>query len=110
LSDLASNTLLKFGFEPMISLTLLTPRAVYAVLSITYDREVSGEDQRALACYVELARRCGAAGFYPYRLGIQSEPDLGRAKSYETFMTALKEAVDPQSVLAPGRYEPHRVE
>jgi 4-cresol dehydrogenase (hydroxylating) len=63
-----------------------------------------------MACYGELARRCGAAGFYPYRLGIQSEPDLGRAKSYETFITALKGAVDPKSVLAPGRYEPRGVE
>lgn len=106
LTDLASNTLLEFGFEPMISLTLLTPRAVYSVISITYDRDVPGEDERAMACYSELSARCTQAGFFPYRLGIQSMQHLQPAPGYAALLARLKDAIDPNHILAPGRYEP----
>lgn len=105
LTNLASKTLLEFGFEPMISLTLLTPRAVYAVISITYDRDLVGEDDRAMACYSELARRCTADGFYPYRLGIQSMQDLLPSPAYADLLSRLKNLLDPNRILAPGRYE-----
>src|SRR6185295_8708563 len=42
------------GFEPMISLSLINGRAIAAVISICFDREVPGEDARALACYHRL--------------------------------------------------------
>src|SRR3954447_3882266 len=45
LTSLASRILLRFGFEPQISLTLLTPRTAFCILSITYDRQVPGEDE-----------------------------------------------------------------
>jgi 4-cresol dehydrogenase (hydroxylating) flavoprotein subunit len=105
LTKLATDLLLEFGFEPMISLTLLTPRAVYAVISITYDREVAGEDERAMKCYRELVQRCTNGGYYPYRLGIQSMRDLPET-AFDTFVGRVKELLDPNRVLAPGRYEP----
>ena len=105
LADLAIRTLLACGFEPMISLTLLTPRSVYAVISITYDRDVSGEDERAMACYGELSRKCLAAGYVPYRLGIQSMKEVCGASDAAGWLAALKQAVDPNGILAPARYE-----
>lgn len=108
LSDLASKSLLAAGFEPMISLTMLTPRAVYAVISITYDRDVPGEDERALSCYGELARQCLAAGYIPYRLGIQSMQEICGASDAAALLSRLKRLLDPNCILAPGRYEPPR--
>ncbi len=105
LTGIATDTLLRFGFEPMISLTMLTPRSIYCLISITYDREVAGEDEKAMACYEELAARCMESGYYPYRLGIQAMGHLQRPDSYNTFIRALKKAVDPNGVIAPGRYE-----
>jgi 4-cresol dehydrogenase (hydroxylating) flavoprotein subunit len=105
LAGLAASTLLDFGFEPMISLTLLTPRTIYAVLSITYDRDLSGEDERAMDCYHALVQRCENAGFYPYRLGIQSMLQSGHHDGYSALLATLKGALDPNSILAPGRYE-----
>jgi 4-cresol dehydrogenase (hydroxylating) flavoprotein subunit len=105
LTDLASATLLRSGFEPMISLTMLTRRSVYAVLSITYDRDVPGEDERAMNCYRELADRCAEAGYYPYRLGIQSMCESARDAHYASVVARLKAALDPNAILAPGRYE-----
>jgi 4-cresol dehydrogenase (hydroxylating) len=106
LAEVATNTLLRAGFEPMISLTMLTPRTVHAVISITYDREIRGEDERAMNCYFALAERCTAAGYHPYRLGIHAmQQSLTPTESYAAVLARLKAALDPNAVLAPGRYE-----
>ena len=105
LAEIATRTLLEHNFEPMISLTLLTARSVYCVISISYDRDVSGEDEKAMTCYRSLADRCMENGFYPYRLGIQGMGQLPRPEAYRSFMRKLKEAIDPNGVLAPGRYD-----
>lgn len=105
LTALATDTLLASGFEPMISLTMLTPRTVYAVISITYDREVPGEDERAMHCYFDLARHCTEAGYHPYRLGIQAMPAAIEAERDPAVLARFKASLDPNGVLAPGRYE-----
>ena len=89
----------------MISLTMLTPRSVCCVLSISYDRDVAGEDEKAMACYDELAARCAENGFYPYRLGIQGMGHTPRADAYRQLIQTLKSALDPNDVIAPGRYD-----
>ena len=105
LSRIAIDTMLAFGFEPMISLTMLTARQVQCVTSITYDRDVPGEDERALECYHEMGRRCTQAGYHPYRLGIQSMGQPQEHTSLSNLLHAIKMTVDPNGVLAPGRYE-----
>lgn len=104
LVGIAETTLLAHGFEPLISLTMITERSVACVISIAYDRDVPGEDQRAMTCYQETERRLAERGFYPYRKGIQSmnRPDSDTGRS--AFLSALKHAIDPNNILAPGRY------
>jgi 4-cresol dehydrogenase (hydroxylating) len=101
----ASEVLLKFGFEPMISLTMLAPRTVCSVISITYDRGVPGEDEKAMTCYSRLHETCTRGGFFPYRLGIQSMSELPEPPVYTELIRKLKRTVDPGGVLAPGRYD-----
>src|ERR1022692_201825 len=72
LTALASGILLDRGFEPMISLTMITERSLACVVSIAFDREMPGEDTRALECYGDLMRRLASGGYYPYRLGLPS--------------------------------------
>jgi 4-cresol dehydrogenase (hydroxylating) flavoprotein subunit len=97
--------LLRWGFEPMISLTILTPRSVHCVLSISYDRDIAGEDEKAMACYEQLTTRCAGSGFYPYRLGIQGMGRIQRPEAYRQLIQTLKAALDPNDVIAPGRYD-----
>jgi 4-cresol dehydrogenase (hydroxylating) len=104
LVGIAERTLLAHGFEPIISLTLLTERTLAAVISISYDREIPGEDEKAMACYRELEKGLRAGGFYSYRLGIASMEIQASRDSYSRLLAAIKQAVDPNSVLAPGRY------
>jgi 4-cresol dehydrogenase (hydroxylating) flavoprotein subunit len=105
LTQIATQTLFSFGFEPMISLTILTPRTVLCVVSISYDREVEGQDEQAMRCYENLVDRCTQVGFYPYRLGIQSMGRIPGGSAYTEIMRGLKAAFDPNGVLAPGRYD-----
>jgi 4-cresol dehydrogenase (hydroxylating) len=104
LVDIAENTLLDRGFEPMISLTTITERSVASVISIAYDRDVPGEDARAMACYNDLREHLTSRGFYPYRLGIQSMDLLDADPARGAFLNKLKEALDPNRILSPGRY------
>jgi 4-cresol dehydrogenase (hydroxylating) len=104
LTRIAEDILLERGFEPMISLTMITERSVACVISIAYDREVPGEDGKAMACYEELVQRLASRGYYPYRLGIQSMGLLDSNRTRTDFLKRLKRSLDPNNVLAPGRY------
>ena len=97
--------LLESGFEPMISLTLLNGRAISCVTSISYDRAVEGEDERAMVCYRRLVARVNAMGYYSYRLGVQSMAEIDRGDRYGELIGQIKDAVDPAGILSPGRYE-----
>ena len=88
----------------MISLTFVNERAVACVVSISYDREVPGEDRRAKQCYDALLDSLTHAGYYSYRLGIQAGPIFDPDKPYGRLLSALKDAIDPNQILAPGRY------
>ncbi len=104
MTTLCESILLSHGFEPMISLTLTTDRAVTCVVSISYDREVPGEDRRATECYHQLLGQLTEAGFYSYRLGIQARQLFDPETPYGRLLAALKDALDPNQILAPGRY------
>jgi 4-cresol dehydrogenase (hydroxylating) len=103
---LAEKTLLAHGFEPQISITLLTERSLACVISITFDREVTGEDEKAAACYRELQELLEQEGYYSYRLGITGMPLRGADPNYLKLLHAIKSALDPNNILAPGRYVP----
>jgi 4-cresol dehydrogenase (hydroxylating) len=104
LTALASGILLDRGFEPMISLTMITERSLACVVSIAFDRELAGEDARALDCYHHLMERLAANGYYSYRLGLLSMARGEQPDSYSDLLRELKRTMDPAGILAPGRY------
>ncbi len=103
LTALASDILLDHGFEPMISLTMITERSLACVVSIAFDRELPGEDGRALACYHDLIERLASEGYYSYRLGL---PAMAKEQpgAYSDLLRDMKKMLDPAGILAPGRY------
>ena len=106
ISGIAHRILLAHGFEPLISITLLTERAIGCVISITYDRDLPGEDARAMTCHQELLRELNEQGYVPYRLGVQSMDQMQGTSGYNHLLRALKAQMDPNGILSPGRYEP----
>ena len=109
LAALAESSLLRAGFEPQLSFTLLTERSLACVISISYDRDEPGEDRRAMDCHLNLRHELDSAGYYSYRLGIADmETRLDRAnEGYRRFLRSIGQALDPNGILAPGRYVPN---
>ncbi len=106
LTNLTSELILRHGFEPAISLTMITDRSLACVISITYDRNVPGEDEKAAACYHDLLHELNRHGFQSYRLSIRSMSEMGAQSGYNRLLQSMKRTLDPNRVLAPGRYEP----
>lgn len=105
ITTIASSILVKHGFEPALSFTLLTERALVCVISLTYDREIPGEDERAASCFQNLVEALTAKGYAPYRLGIQSMDLMRLNTSTGSLIHGIKNLVDPAHVLAPRRYQ-----
>jgi 4-cresol dehydrogenase (hydroxylating) len=107
LTRLATELLLRHGFEPAISITVLSERAISCVIALTYDRQVQNEDERARACYDELLAALAQNGYHSYRLGVGAMNAMGDPHStYSHILRDFKDLLDPNGVLAPGRYIP----
>ena len=105
ISDTTTEVFTKYGFEPLISLTLLTERCLGCILTIAYDRHIPGEDEKAIACHEELLKILGKLGYYPYRIRVHDREIITSGEtSYQELLQKIKAALDPQNILAPGRY------
>jgi 4-cresol dehydrogenase (hydroxylating) flavoprotein subunit len=107
---LATDLVLAHGFEPMISVSLITERSTVTTIAITYDREQSGEDDRAIACYHALTKELLDAGYPPYRLSVAAMGYMDSEGGYSNVLQSIKKALDPNGILGPGRYEIRRVQ
>lgn len=101
---LSEQLVLDHGFEPMISLSMVSERALTCVISLNYDRAVSGEDGRAAQCHEALLQRLAENGFHPYRLNIASMGYIPDRDATARFLTGIRKVADPHGILAPGRY------
>lgn len=99
--------LAKFGFDVCITLTAVNQRCFDCTLPLLYDKEDPEEVERAQACYVNLVRACQREGYIPYRHGIQSmAEETSKDDTFWKVIHTLKMALDPEGILAPGRYAP----
>jgi len=97
----------RFGFDLFATFSMINERALGGVLTIAYDRDDPEEAARARACHDAVFERLFEAGYIPYRVGNHAMAALDPAgDSYWRTVAALKQALDPQGVLAPGRYQP----
>ncbi|WP_036551690.1 FAD-binding oxidoreductase [Neptunomonas japonica] len=109
LEEIIETTLLSFGFDPAISMTLLTQRCIDSVIAIAYDRDFPEEEERALKCHDELLEKLIDKGYYPYRLSTHAMGKLPKAEpAYSDVIAKFKHAIDPQHIIAPGRYEEYK--
>jgi len=104
IARIAYDILLSGGFEPMLTITLLTERSASCVISLAYDRRIPGEDEKALACYQRLLGALTEKGYHSYRLGVQGMQQMSGGEGYNRFVQDIKASIDPNNVLSPGRY------
>ena len=105
-TKIIEKTSFSFGFEPVIEIHAMSHRSVLLGLAVFFDRDVEGEDERARQCHDQMFDIFVREGHYPYRLGIQHAEKLPPSIDYyDQFLADLKLALDPNRILAPGRYE-----
>lgn len=95
--------MLRHRFEPITSFITLNDRYVRVFVQLIYDRDVAGEDERALACHAELFEMLEAAGHWHARLDVLHMDRIGSGTA--ALQRRLKRALDPAGILSPGRYE-----
>ncbi len=96
----------KYDFEPNIGFLAISERVLDVTGALCYDRNRNGQDEKAMQCYNELMQQFIDAGYSPYRLGIQSMHLMTNytENSFLNLLNQLKTLLDPNHILAPGRY------
>lgn len=93
------------GFVPYTTLNLLDDRSIEAVIGLAFDRRDPSRAAAALACIREAEHFFLSAGCPPYRVGIASMDVVVHADDpFWQTVQDLKQSLDPDGILAPGRY------
>ena len=95
------------GFDLLATFTMLNERSMVAVLNVSFDKTRTGEADAAQRCYAAVLDALTAAGYPPYRV---SPGGMGHITSpddpFWQTAQALKRALDPNDIIARGRYIP----
>jgi hypothetical protein len=109
--DFLTTTMRAHRLEPLLTLTSLSERCFDSSVPLLFDRSSRAETDRARACYFTLLEEGSKQGFMPYRVGIDAMEWLtSKPGAFWHLVAALKTAIDPHGILAPGRYAPLRGE
>ncbi|HLQ86803.1 MAG TPA: FAD-binding oxidoreductase [Salinisphaeraceae bacterium] len=93
------------GFEPLMTLTSQSSRCIDATVPLLFRQDDTDETARAQACYEALYRAGQKEGFLPYRMHVQSmHLAITDEAPFWALANRLKQAVDPDNIIAPGRY------
>lgn len=108
---IADDTFERFGFDPLLTVTCLTGRAVCCVMAVSFDKRNAEEAAQATECVNMLTDSLVQSGYIPYRCGIQMMKNLVTGSTgYWDVIRDLKQVMDPHGIIAPGRYCPSTVE
>lgn len=109
LVDLVLGTLARHGRPPTLTLASPNARTLVGVTRVCFDRRDPADTAIGERCYADLLAAARAAGFPPARAGIGDmaglDPD---GSAHWSIVRRLKHALDPDGIIAPGRYVPLR--
>ena len=104
---IAGPILTQFGFDLLITFTLITERAMIAILNVAFDKAESSETNRARYCYDALTDALIAGGYIPYRVGLHGMSKIRQdGDVFWEVATQIKRTLDPNDIIARGRYVP----
>lgn len=94
-----------FGFDLPVTINVETPTSLVAVANLVFDRSVPSQVDSAHACARALLQLIRREGLEVYRARVDVMADVVDPGSpYWQTVRALKTALDPDNIIAPGRY------
>lgn len=104
--DMVTRTATKHGIEPLITFTSVSDKLFDSTVPLIFERSDSRALAAATACYDELLVQGRELGFFPYRVGVSTMSKLSTYQSVSaTFHARLRRSLDPDELIAPGRYQ-----
>lgn len=94
----------KYRFEMPVTLTIVDAKHMTSVFNIGFDKFNAEETRRAHEAYKEFVSLTNSLGYFPYRVGLASRPEQCYSPEQRHLLAMMKKALDPQGILAPGRY------
>ncbi len=94
-----------FGVEPLITLTSISDKCFDSTVPILFDKKDLAQKINSEQCYQELFNIGQKIGYFPYRVGVNAMEKITSVKApgWE-LVSQIKKAIDPNNILAPGRY------
>jgi 4-cresol dehydrogenase (hydroxylating) len=93
------------GFDLPVTITFVTANRVIATMSCCFDDADEAERARAHELFFALHRELTKHGISTYREGILGMDDVRYTEEgKDVTLSRLKNALDPQAVISPGRY------
>jgi len=95
----------RYNFDFHVYTIGINPRSIVTLMTIVYSRTLPGEEARAQELYAELRSQVRSLGYEQYRVALWSMHDvLDAAPGHRHLARTIKAALDPDGVLAPGKY------
>lgn len=95
----------RFGHELYVTINVETTSSVVAIINLLFDKTSKEENKRAHDCAAAMLQHVHACGLEVYRARTdQMSAVIGRNPEYWDLLKGLKDAWDPDGVIAPGRY------
>lgn len=96
------------GLDMMVGSCVVNPRTTLHVGMVTYDRNDEAVTRRIHQTITNLAGTTAAAGFPEYRAHIKHMDEIAgqfdfNDHAYRRFIERVKDAVDPNGILSPGK-------
>lgn len=102
--ELVRTTCQKYNIEPMITFTNFNKYCTDSTIPIVFDINNRQALEAAKSCLNSLYVEGLKLGFVPYRLNIEQQKNLDVSQSFWQVSNKIATALDPENVLAPGRY------
>jgi 4-cresol dehydrogenase (hydroxylating) len=95
----------KYQLDLTTAIMVANPRTAVCLMSVFFDKSDAYETARAKALYEELGEVTQAAGYQAYRASTANmDRILAPAPEFQKLANTIKSALDPNNILAPGKY------
>jgi 4-cresol dehydrogenase (hydroxylating) flavoprotein subunit len=95
----------EFGFEFQTTVSFINERSLCSLMSICFDHQSAEETTRARQCEKKLLATLCEKGYLPYRASVAQQKQLASMMpGTRGAAQRIKKALDPEGIIAPGRY------